>query len=452
MNAFFIAAAALTLAALVLLLRPWWRGIGKKNGEGDQHRRPAKGLSKSGLEASRRVTSADYSSDATSALNTTIHRDRLAELERDYANNLISAADYAEARDELQHQLLDDASAASTVAASPKRRWDGWVLATLLPAVAIGLYVLLGNPDALLSSAERNAQAVATMNGMISQLEKKLAQTPDDMEGWVMLARAYKVMSRWDDAERAYGRAEPLLEKNASLLTELADVLLQKTNNFAGRPHELIAQALQLEPDNGKALLLAGAEAFAGKNYAAAVGHWERLQAQMDPASDEARMIATGIARAREVGGIKVGAGDAPRSLESALGQSLSGTAPAPKSSDAATMPSAVSGRVELSPALRTQTTPEETVFIFARAVNGPRMPLAVQRVRVADLPYDFKLDDSQAMSPQNRISSAQELRIEVRVSKSGQAMPGKGDLTGQSGIVKPGSKNVHVLVDQQTK
>ncbi|MDO8314391.1 MAG: c-type cytochrome biogenesis protein CcmI [Rugosibacter sp.] len=420
MNSFFIAAAALTLAALVLLLRPWWRGIGKKNGQGDQH---------------RRVASADYSGDATSALNTTIHRDRLAELERDYANHLISAADYAEARDELQHQLLDDASAASTAAASPKRRWDGWVLAALLPAAAIGLYVLLGNPDALLSSAERNTQAVATMNGMISQLEKKLAQTPDDMEGWVMLARAYKVMSRWDDAERAYGRAEPLLEKNASLLAELADVLLQKTNNFAGRPHELIVQALQLEPDNGKALLLAGAEALAGKNYAAAIGYWERLQAQMDPASDEARMIAAGIARAREVGGVKVGAGD---------------TAPAPKSSDAATMSSAVSGRVELSPALRVQTTSEETVFIFARAVNGSRMPLAVQRVRVADLPFDFKLDDSQAMSPDNKISSAKALRIEVRVSKSGQAMPASGDLTGSSTAVKPGTKGIRVVIDQR--
>jgi cytochrome c-type biogenesis protein CcmH len=416
MNSFFIAAAALTLAALVLLLRPWWRGIGKKNGQGDQH---------------RRVASADYSGDATSALNTTIHRDRLAELERDYANHLISAADYAEARDELQHQLLDDASAASTAAASPKRRWDGWVLAALLPAAAIGLYVLLGNPDALLSSAERNTQAVATMNGMISQLEKKLAQTPDDMEGWVMLARAYKVMSRWDDAERAYDHAKPLLEKNASLLAELADVLLQKTNNFAGRPHELIVQALQLEPDNGKALLLAGAEALAGKNYAAAIGYWERLQTQMDPASDEARMIAAGIARAREVGGVKVGAGDTPQST------SLSG---------------AVSGRVELSPALRAQTTSEETVFIFARAVNGSRMPLAVQRVRVANLPFDFKLDDSQAMSPDNKISSAKALRIEVRVSKSGQAMPASGDLTGSSTAVKPGTTGIHVVIDQMVK
>jgi len=287
---------------------------------------------------------------------------------------------------------------------------------------------------------------------MISQLEKKLAQTPDDMEGWVMLARAYKVMSRWDDAERAYDHAKPLLEKNASLLAELADVLLQKTNNFAGRPHELIVQALQLEPDNGKALLLAGAEALAGKNYAAAIGYWERLQTQMDPASDEARMIAAGIARAREVGGVKVGASDTPQST------SLSGTPSAPKASDAATasdaamMPSAVSGRVELSPALRAQTTSEETVFIFARAVNGSRMPLAVQRVRVADLPFDFKLDDSQAMSPDNKISSAKALRIEVRVSKSGQAMPASGDLTGSSTAVKPGTTGIHVVIDQMVK
>jgi cytochrome c-type biogenesis protein CcmH len=178
-------------------------------------------------------------------------------------------------------------------------------------------------------------------------------------------------------------------------------------------------------------LLLAGAEALAGKNYAAAIGYWERLQTQMDPASDEARMIAAGIARAREVGGVKVGAGDTPQST------SLSG---------------AVSGRVELSPALRAQTTSEETVFIFARAVNGSRMPLAVQRVRVANLPFDFKLDDSQAMSPDNKISSAKALRIEVRVSKSGQAMPASGDLTGSSTAVKPGTTGIHVVIDQMVK
>ena len=114
--------------------------------------------------------------------------------------------------------------------------------------------------------------------------------------------------------------------------------------------------------------------------------------------------------------------------------------------------PEAVSGRVELSPALRSQTTPNETVFIFARAVNGPRMPLAVQRARVADLPLDFHLDDSLAMAPENKISTAQSLRVEVRISKSGQAMPEAGDLTGSSRVVKPGTKNVQVVIDQVVK
>jgi len=330
--------------------------------------------------------------------------------------------------------VLDDTSAVETVTTNARRRWDGWVLAGLLPAVAIGLYALLGTPEALLSSAERNAQAVGTMNSMIAQLEKKMAQEPHDIEGWVMLARAYKVMGRWDDAERAFTHAAPVVEKNATLLAEFADVLLQKTDSFAGRPHELIVQALRLEPDNGKALLLAGAEAFAGKGYAVAAGHWERLLKQSDPASDEARMVASGIARAREMGGMKVGADD---------------TAPVAKATDT-TIASAVSGRVELSSTLRAQTTPEETVFIFARAVDGPRMPLAIKRVRVADLPFDFNLDDSQAMSPDNKISSAKALRIEVRVSKSGQAMPASGDLTGSSAAVKPGTKGIHVVIDQR--
>ncbi|AJP47756.1 hypothetical protein PG1C_03310 [Rugosibacter aromaticivorans] len=430
MTTFFFAAAALTLAALVLLLRPWWR---TKNGKNAKHHRTT------GASAVR------PSGNFSAALNTTIHRDRLGELERDHANGLISAVDYAEAREELQHQLLDDTlvAEAGTATVSAGRRWDGWMLAVLLPAAAIGLYVLLGNPDALLSSAERNAQAAATVNGMISRLEQKMAQEPGNTQGWVILARAYKVMGRWDDAERAFTHAAPIVEKNATLLAEFADVLLQKTDSFAGRPHESIAQALRLEPSNGKALLLAGAEAFAGKSYAAAASYWERLLKQLDPASDEARMVASGIARAREMGGEKV------------LSPSLDGagkTPPVSKATDAALTASAVSGRVELSPALRAQTTPDETVFIFARAVNGSRMPLAVQRVRVADLPFDFKLDDSQAMSPENKISSAQTLRIEVRVSKSGQAIPASGDLTGSGAAVKPGTKGIHVVINQVVK
>lgn len=438
MNAFIAAAAALTFAALVLLLSPWWRAIGKDG-------------------RNRRATSADF----PAALNAAIHRDRLGELERDQANGVISAGDYAEACEELQRQLLDDTSAAEPVIVAPARRWRGLaplVLIVLLPAAAIGLYALLGNPDALLSNAERSEQAVATMNGLIARLEQKMAQNPANAEGWAMLARAYKAMGRWDDAERAFARVGPPLEQNAALLADLADVLVEKTGRFAGRPHELIEQALRLEPDNGKALLLAGAEAFTGHRYAAAAAHWERVLQQVEPGSDDARMIASGIAKARAMGGEnggakggatsdeKVGAGLSERGLKNPF---LDDTAQSSKTTRAAAMAGAVSGRVELSPALRAQTTPGETVFILARAVHGSRMPLAVRRARVADLPLDFMLDDSQAMSPDNKISSAQELRIEVRVSKSGQAMPGRGDLTGSSAAVKPGTKGIRVVINQ---
>ncbi len=442
MNAFISAAAALTFAALVLLLRPWWRAIGK-NAKNAKHRRVVQVRI---LESSFGQTSAGFPAE----LNAAIHRDRLGELARDQVNGMISAADYAEAREELQRQLLDDTlddtHAAETVTAAPRRR-GVLALIVLLPAAAIGLYALLGNPAALLSSVERSAQAAATMNGLIVKLEQKMAQNPGNAEGWAMLARAYKAMGRWDEAERAFARVGPPLEQNASLLAELADVLAQKTGGFAGRPHALLEQALRLEPDNGKALLLAGAEAFAAQRYAAAATQWERLLQQLEPDSDDARMIASGIARARAMGGEKdgekIGAGLSEGGLKNPF---LDDTAQSSKTT------SAVSGRVELSPALRAQTTPDEVVFIFARAVNGSRMPLAVRRARVADLPLDFMLDDSQAMSPDNKISSAQELRIEARVSKSGQAMPGSGDLTGSSAAVKPGTKGIHVVIDQVVK
>lgn len=391
MTSFILAAATLMLVALALLLRPWL------------HRRPT-----------RRTASADFSNQ----LNTAIHRDRLAELERDRTSGMLSAADYIEAREELQRQLLDDTAAAGDsaekVEASPSRR-SGIILALLLPALAIGLYLLLGNPAALISETERAQQAAAKMESLVAQLAQKMEQHPEDPQGWAMLARSYKALGRWDEAEHAFARVGPTLEQDAGLLADLAEVLAQKANSFEGHPHELIAQALRVDANDARALLLAGVDAFDSTRYDAAIGYWQRLLKTLEPGSENAQMIEAGIARARERLGGKVGA---------------------------------VSGRVELAPALRTKAASDATVFIFARAVGGPRMPLAVQRARVSDLPLNFTLDDSMAMQPGHGISSATELRIEVRVSKSGQAMPGPGDLTGASAPVKPGAKGVRVIVD----
>lgn len=419
MTSFLLAAAALVLAVLLLLLRPWWRPSPSK----------------------RRVTSADFSAQ----LNASIHRDRLLELERDRASGVLAAADYAEAREELQRQLLDDTAAVEYAAPAEENnsRRHGIViaLALLLPALAIGLYALLGTPAALIPQTGRAQQAAPEMEALVAQLAQKMEQHPEDPQGWVMLARSYKALGRWDDAERAFDRIPDVVAQDATLLADLAEVLAQKTGRFEGRPRELLAQALRLDANAPQVLLLSGADAFESKRYAATIEHWQRLLKIIEPGSEDAQMIEAGITRARERLGQKPGAGGTAANTEN--------SAPNTPSIDAkALAKTAISGRVELAPALRAKAAQGTTVFIFARAVNGPRMPLAVKRITVADLPFDFSLDDSMAMQPGHGISSAAELRIEVRVSKSGQAMPQPGDLTGASAPIKPGAKGIHIVVD----
>lgn len=409
MTNFYLAVAALVVVALVLLLRPWWR-------------------------AGRRITSADFSSE----LNAAIHRDRLGELERDRSSGTLSAADLAEARDELQRQLLDDTAAGAAAAAAPANGfgWGGGIaIAILLPLIAVAMYALLGNPAAVLPMEAQAQRATADMEQLTAKLAKKLEQNPDNPEGWAMLARSYKSLGRWDDAERAFTRIGPSLNGSAELLAELAEMLVQKNQGFDARSRGLIQQALRVEPDNMLALFMGGGEAFEGGRYAEAAARWERLLPQLEPGSEDARMVELSIAKARERSGKapKLGAGD--------TAQSAKGPAKATAKS--------VSGRVELSSALKDKAKPDDVVFVFARAVDGPRMPLAAQRARVADLPLDFMLDDGQALMPEATISSATQLRVEVRVSKTGKATPGKGDLTGKSAAVKPGAKGLRIVIDQ---
>lgn len=472
---FIFAAVIMVVLAVCWLLRPWWSRAGKSpHAPGGQAGGDAAAKTAENTPA-RRVASADFlGADYVAALNASIHRDRLAELEIDYAQGAIAAADYAEARDELARQLLDDtvvdpaasglvnesATESATESAAPVERKvvrpaaktmrrEALLLAIFLPLFAVGIYFFIGTPAALTEHARQTQQeaeaaaALAKVNGLIAQLEKKMQDNPNNPEGWAMLARGYKLLGRWDDAAKALARVGPGLDQDANLLTELAEVLAQKNHSFAGRASELIAQAQKLAPDNEQVLYLAGAAAFDQKNYAAAEKHWQQLLTKMNPQSEEAQLLTAGVAKAREMQGAALAQANAPEQVASA--EEKTKTA-------AAVAKTAVSGRVTLSAALRAQAAPDDTVFIFARAVNGPRMPLAVQRARVADLPLDFHLDDTQAMAPGNKISAAESLRVEVRVSKSGQAMPEAGDLTGSSIAVKPGTKNMQVVIDQVVK
>lgn len=428
MTYFYLAAAALVAAALALLLRPWWR-------------------------SGRRVVGADF----LPALNAAIHRDRLAELERDHLNGTLSDAGLAEAREELQRQLLDDTAAAEVATVDAVSRRSGIAIAIMLPLLAVALYAVIGTPAAVLPQAVQAQRAAADMEQLAAQLARKLEQNPDNPEGWTMLARAYKSMGRWDDAERAYARIGAELEKSAELLAEVAELLVQKNNGFDAGSRELVQKALRLEPDNMLALFLAGGEAFAAGRYAAATEYWGRLLPRLEPGSEDAQMVESSIAMARERSGAgkKAAAGGdvlpgaaIPRD-DAHRGVAKPGTEEGADKTAARASGKSVGGRVELAAALKGKAGPDDVVFIFARAVDGPRMPLAALRARVADLPLDFLLDDSQAVMPGANLSSAQQVRIEVRISKSGMATPGKGDLTGKSATVKPGAKDLRIVIDQ---
>ncbi len=428
MIAFYLSGAALVVAALVLLLRPWWL----------QNRRTA-------------------SADSQTALNVAIHRDRLAEIERDHLNGTLAAPDLAEAREELQRQLLEDTAAADSVTGGSGDRRAGIALAVVLPVLAVSLYALLGSPAAILPEAERTQKATADMEQLTIRLAQKLEQSPDNPEGWAMLARSYKSLGRWDEAERAFLRIGPSLESNAELLAEYAEMLAQRDNGFGERARALIRKALEIDPRNMLALFLGGGEAFESGRYAEAATLWERLLPQLEPGGEDAQLVEASIARARQGSGAgrqAAGRGDVPAGTAVPQDDVHRRVAQPGADKDAAKPAAGVAatslrGRVELSAAVKDKAKPDDVVFIFARAVDGPRMPLAAKRARVADLPLEFVLDDSQAVMPGANLSSAQQVRVEVRISKSGTATPSSGDLTGKSEAVKPGAKGLRVVIDR---
>ena len=415
MTAFWIAAGLLTLLVLAVLCWPLLR------------RRQAG-------HASRK------------AINTAIYRDQMVDIDRDLANGALTEADHAIARDELERRVLEDvADDAPTTANAPRRLpRTALVLSAALPVAAVALYFVLGTPAALDPAVQQNASPTAAeVEKMVATLAARLEQNPNNPEGWVMLGRSYKAMGRFDEAARAFDRAGPAIESEPELMLDVAELSAElNKGRIEGKGLELLQRVLKEQPDNPQALVLAGTNAFFRQNYADAVRHWERLLAMVPPDSQDAQNLSAGIDRARSL----MNSGAKPTSGPF---EAPAPTPEKPRAAAPANGATAVGGRVDLAPALKAKATPHDLGYIFARAAQGPRMPLAVLRARVADLPMDFKLDDSMAMSPDFKLSSAAELRIEARVSKSGDAIAKPGDLSGDISPVKPGATGLKLVIDK---
>jgi cytochrome c-type biogenesis protein CcmH len=362
------------------------------------------------------------------AANVAIYRDQLRELEADLTAGTLAREDYERARAELEARALRDAGQPDAPPAQPHGRGFAWALAAALPLVAATLYVLVGTPAAVDREGQLHASR-AQVEGMVERLAARMRENPDDVNGWKLLGRSYGVMGRYPEAADAYAKAAVRAPRDAQLLADLADVLaMARGQSLQGEPEQLALRALEIEPGNLKALALAGSAAFERKDFAAAAKHWERMLAHVEPNSEDARAIQQNVAEARSLADEKPPTSKSPPSRPAS--------------------PSGLRGTVSLSPNLKDKVSPDDTVFVFARAAEGPPMPLAVARVRVRDLPYRFALDDSMAMSPALKLSAFPKVVVTARISKSGGATAQPGDLQGASGPVANDAAAVSVMID----
>ena len=384
-------------------------------------------------------------------------RKQLQQLKTQHEQGKLDAAAYASAAAPLERQLIDR-MVATTAPAAPgalvQRPSTGLVLGlcAAIFAVALGGYAYTGSPGMTVMDPQAMTAAVqgsaASSEGdndqqfaqAVEQLAQRLKDQPDNAEGWAMLARSYARLDRHAQALPAFEQALKLNPKNASLLADMADtVAVQNNRDLEGRPLALLEQALKLDPDNAKALALLGTAAFKRKDYPLAVRHWERLLPMMPADSGIVPQLQSSIAEARASAGMPVAIAAAP-------------TAAAAPPAAAASAGATLSGTVRLSPALAVQAAPDDTVFIFARPAEGARMPLAILRKQVKDLPFNFSLDDTLAMAPAARLSLFPQVVVSARISKSGQAMPAAGDLTGQSAVVANSASGLVIEINAVVK
>lgn len=365
--------------------------------------------------------------------------EQLAALDRDLAAGLLDAQQHELAKREIQHRLLDESGANVNLPATAGSRKAVLFVGLAVPVFALLVYGAIGNPAGHAPASGANKASEVTPEAVEAML-LKLAQRMEtgtgspasDRQGWTMLARSYAVLQRFAESDHAYARAIALAPDDPQLLADRADVLaMLQGQSMAGEPDRLVAKALQIDPRHLKALALAGSSAYQRKDFAAARGYWQQAR-DLAPAGGEF-------------------AADMDRSMVEVA--SAAGTAASQVPKTAATPaneagPVRITGRVSLAPALAASAQPTDTVFIFARAAEGPRMPLAILKRTVAELPITFALDDSMAMSPEMKLSKFPRVIVGARVSRSGNAMPQPGDLHGESPPKGTHEKNLELVID----
>jgi len=378
--------------------------------------------------------------------NVVIARERLAELESEKARGVLTAEQFEQAKGELEQSLLRDLDEHGHEAVQRESAASGRLaiaaIVLMVPAITLGLYAYLGSPQMVVPVDQRTAHAATgqgempSVEEMLGVLVARLKETPEDSDGWFLLGRTYMAMNDYAKAAGTFEKLHQLVGEEPVVLLAWADAAaMSRQGDLSGRPTELVRRAVVLAPDNQTALWLGGMVEEQAGNHRLAIDHWERLLPQLQDEPESLARINSLLTAAREQAG-------APAAAEKG-------------STQVQTQPSAIADssgirvRVALAAELLGKVGPEEVLFIYAKALQGPKMPLAAARHKVKDLPLELTLDDSSAMMPAMKLSNFEQVVVGARISRSGDPIAQSGDLKTEISPVDVGTA-VDIVIDSR--
>lgn len=408
MTQFWIYSVLLLLVALLLLLWPVIRG--RKN----------------------------QTEEDRTALNIALYEEHLVELEEQHKNGALTAEQLAEGRLEASRELLDDTDVGPPAQSANLGNTLPLIVALLLPLAGFGLYMLWGSSDKVALTLSLAEQPKTTVE-MIQRLEDTVRLQPESVDAWYFLGRTYMAEQRPQEAAHAYEKTIELAGRQPDLLGQLAQALyFANGNQWSAQLQDLVNEALRLDPNEATSLGLVGIAAFEARRYQEAIDAWTRLATGLDPQEPSYQAIQAGIERARAA-------------LAASPQAQASGDAAQPEqlASEPVVDDYQLFVEVALSDELAGQVSATDTVYVFARAQDGPPMPLAAKRLTVADLPARFALTDADSLMPNLKLSSIPRLELKASVSKEGDAM--QADWTSDSLMVDAEDKEgQHALLINQ--
>jgi len=369
-----------------------------------------------------------------------IYARRAQEMARDLDHGTLAAAQADAVAEEIARSALHELPAAAPAPLSNRGRRVAFVtLCALLPAIALPLYFVVGAPEMLNPAPAAAPHERMSMAQMVEQLQQRIDQNPEDPEARMWMARVMMATEQYGQAVDQYAAVLKITGDRADVLVQYADALaMMNGGRMAGRPLELVERALAAEPGHITALWLAGLAAQEANDLPKAREYLLRARAASVEAHQPTDELDQQLA-----------------ALDGKPADAVAAPAPAADEAAPSVPPAAVDGpslevTVALDPALASRIGKDAMLFVLARNPAGMPMPLAVQRLPPTGFPLEVRLDDSMAMSPAARLSSAREVEVIARISQSGQAMAASGDLEGRAGPVPvDGARKVEIRIDK---